>query len=79
MKHDDTADEHLDSLLRTIMSHEKETGKPIDADIVSWRGMMTKLMAAPFEDRDGYASYCCLFSYEPYQSKTDQGNGIVQL
>jgi RAT1-interacting protein len=43
VKHDDSADEHLDSLLETIASHEKETGKAIDAHVVTWRGMMTKV------------------------------------
>lgn len=42
-KQDDTADEHLDSLLKTIMAHEKETGARIDANLVTWRGMMTKV------------------------------------
>ncbi|KAI0911191.1 RAI1 like PD-XK nuclease-domain-containing protein [Ustulina deusta] len=41
-KHDDARDEHLDSLLKTMVAHEKEEGKKIDADIVTWRGMMTK-------------------------------------
>ncbi len=43
VKHDDSVDEHLDSLLETIASHERETGKPIDAHIVTWRGMLTKV------------------------------------
>lgn len=42
-KHDDSQDEHLDSLLEAIMKHEKEAGKPIDAHVVTWRGMMTKV------------------------------------
>jgi RAT1-interacting protein len=42
-KHDDSQDEHLDSLLAAIVNHEKETGKPIDAHVVTWRGMMTKV------------------------------------
>ena len=42
-KHDDSGDEHLDSLLKTIMAHEQEEGKKIDAQIVTWRGMMTKV------------------------------------
>lgn len=42
-KLDDSKAEHLDSLLRTIISHEKETGKRIDANLVTWRGMMTKV------------------------------------
>lgn len=41
-KHDESIDEHLDSLLKTIAAHEKEEGKKIDANIVTWRGMMTK-------------------------------------
>ncbi|KAI0866023.1 RAI1 like PD-XK nuclease-domain-containing protein [Xylaria cubensis] len=52
--HDDSVDEHLDSLLKTIIAHEQEEGKKIDANVVTWRGMMTKIMSAPFEDRDGY-------------------------
>ena len=42
VKHDDSIDEHLDSLLETIASHEKEHGQPIDAHVVTWRGMLTK-------------------------------------
>jgi RAT1-interacting protein len=42
-KQDDSGDEHLDSLLKTIMAHEKETGQRIDANAVTWRGMMTKV------------------------------------
>ncbi|KAL7625401.1 decapping endonuclease targeting mRNA [Parahypoxylon ruwenzoriense] len=53
-KYDEMTDEHLDGLLRTIMAHEEEEGKKIDAHIVTWRGMMTKIMSALFEDRDGF-------------------------
>lgn len=42
-KLDDTADDHLDSLLKTIMLLEKETGSRVTADIITWRGMMTKV------------------------------------
>src|SRR3569833_530632 len=42
-KHDDSVDEHLDSLLKTIIAHEGETQKKIDSHIVTWRGMMTKV------------------------------------
>lgn len=45
VKHDDSVDEHLDSLLKTIMVHEKQTGKKIDAQIVTWRGCITKVRA----------------------------------
>ncbi|RGP77392.1 rai1 [Fusarium longipes] len=52
-KLDDTGDDHLDSLLKTIVAHEQETGKKIDANVVTWRGMMTKIMATPFDNMDG--------------------------
>ncbi|KAB5550957.1 dhp1-interacting protein [Coniochaeta sp. 2T2.1] len=60
-KHDDSQDEHLDSLLEAIMKHEREMGKQIDAHVVTWRGMMTKFMAAPFEDRDGFEMNATLY------------------
>ncbi|KAK8929540.1 Decapping nuclease RAI1 [Metarhizium anisopliae] len=46
-KLDDSGDEHLDSLLKTILAHERETGKKIDANVVTWRGMMTKVRFFP--------------------------------
>lgn len=53
-KLDDTADEHLDALLETIMALEKETGKRCEADIITWRGMMTKILTAPFDNLNGF-------------------------
>ncbi|TVY64266.1 Decapping nuclease RAI1 [Lachnellula suecica] len=55
-KLDDTADDHLDSLLKTIMALEQKEGKRVEADVITWRGMMTKFLAAIFTDRDGCAS-----------------------
>lgn len=42
-KLNDSADEHLDALLDTITALEKETEKKCEADIITWRGMMTKV------------------------------------
>lgn len=42
-KHDDSVDEHLDALLDTIQAHEEQKGKRVEADIITWRGMMTKV------------------------------------
>ncbi|TPX17646.1 uncharacterized protein E0L32_012057 [Thyridium curvatum] len=61
VKHDDSGDEHLVSLLKTIAAHEEETQKKIDAQVVTWRGMMTKIMASPFDDRDGFEMNATLF------------------
>lgn len=42
-KHDDSVDEHLDSLLDTIMAHEEKEGQRTMSNIVTWRGIMTKV------------------------------------
>ncbi|KAI0167115.1 RAI1-domain-containing protein [Hypoxylon sp. FL1284] len=60
-KHDDSKDEHIDSLLKTIMAHEEAEGKKIDAHVVTWRGMITKIMSAPFDDRDGFEMNATLY------------------
>ncbi|KAI9796830.1 MAG: decapping endonuclease targeting mRNA [Piccolia ochrophora] len=51
---DDARDDHLDSLLTTIMDHERKTDAKSDADFITWRGMMTKIMASPFENFNGF-------------------------
>ncbi|KAF7714105.1 Decapping nuclease [Penicillium ucsense] len=53
-KLDDSADEHLDALLETIMAMEKETGKKCETDVITWRGMMTKILTAPFDMMNGF-------------------------
>jgi RAT1-interacting protein len=40
---DDTRDDHLDGLVDTIALYEKEKGAKAEADIITWRGMMTKV------------------------------------
>jgi RAT1-interacting protein len=47
-KHDDSQPEHLVGLLRSIVDYEKKEGKRIDAHLVTWRGMMTKVWILPF-------------------------------
>lgn len=47
VKHDDSVAEHLDSLLKTIMHHEQDTKKKIDANVVTWRGVLTKVCRPP--------------------------------
>ncbi|KAL9104423.1 MAG: hypothetical protein Q9163_000629 [Psora crenata] len=50
---DDTVDDHLDSLLKTIIDLEQKTGTKCLADIITWRGMMTKIMATPYDNLNG--------------------------
>jgi RAT1-interacting protein len=42
-KLNDVPDEHLDALLDTLVAHERETEKKCEVDIITWRGMMTKV------------------------------------
>lgn len=41
-------DSHLDTLLESLIEHEKESGK-VDAEIITWRGILTKIMTHPYD------------------------------
>lgn len=43
-KLDDAADDHLNSLLKTIINLEKQSGTQSGVDVITWRGMMTKVI-----------------------------------
>ncbi|KAK3639946.1 decapping endonuclease targeting mRNA [Elasticomyces elasticus] len=59
---DDSIDEHLDGLLDTLQAHEESLlekardgeGELVDvrvkADVITWRGMMTKILTVAFDD-----------------------------
>ncbi|KAL8710501.1 MAG: hypothetical protein Q9220_004933 [cf. Caloplaca sp. 1 TL-2023] len=55
---DDSIDDHLDSLLRTVIDLERRNGSICQADVITWRGMMTKIMAVPFDLFNGSVSPC---------------------
>lgn len=40
---DDTNDDHLDGLLEALVAYEKEKKSKVDTDVITWRGMMTKV------------------------------------
>lgn len=64
VKHDDTIDERLDSLLKTIMHHEQQTGQKIDSQIVTWRGIITKVsLSSPTQIAQRTAQTCSLTGY----------------
>jgi RAT1-interacting protein len=50
VERDPAADEHLDPLLRALQA--LPTGPPADVDIVTWRGIMTRIMCTPYNRRD---------------------------
>lgn len=58
---DTTKDDHLDGLLKAIMHFEKQTGKRCQPDVVSWRGMITKIMSAPYDKFDGFSMNATCF------------------
>lgn len=47
--YEDETDQHLDSLLKALAQREKREGRKEKVDFVTWRGMMTKIMTAPFD------------------------------
>ncbi|KAK9468965.1 RAI1 like PD-XK nuclease-domain-containing protein [Lipomyces arxii] len=53
-KRDDSEDEHLDGLLLSLQHHEEQTGRKTMADIITWRGVMTKLLCLPYNKNDGF-------------------------
>lgn len=58
--HEDTSNPHLDSLLRALASKEKATGIKQPADLVTWRGMMTKILTAPFDHFAEFSMFATL-------------------
>jgi hypothetical protein len=40
----DEIDEHLDSLLASLQHYEETNEKQVQVDIITWRGMLTKIM-----------------------------------
>ncbi|KAJ5358527.1 Decapping nuclease rai1 [Penicillium cataractarum] len=64
-KLNDAADEHLDALLDTIVAMEKETGKMCETDIVTWRGMLTKILTAPFDMMNGFEMNATCYQVRP--------------
>ena len=45
----DEIDEHLDSLLASLQHYEETNGKEVNVDIITWRGMMTKIMTVLYQ------------------------------
>ncbi|KAK5291761.1 decapping endonuclease targeting mRNA [Exophiala xenobiotica] len=58
---DDAADDHLDGLLESIIAYEKEKGAKTEIDIITWRGMMTKIMIVPYSKLDSWEMNATLF------------------
>ncbi|CZT21935.1 related to Protein rai1 [Ramularia collo-cygni] len=54
-KYDESSkDLHLEPLLETLEAFESKSGEKVEAGFVTWRGMMTKILTAPF---DGFGEW----------------------
>lgn len=62
-KRDDSVKEKLDHILRWILSNRSKvssaaaaaaSSRALDADFVTWRGHLTKLLTTPYETREGW-------------------------
>ncbi|KAL9613723.1 MAG: hypothetical protein Q9167_001737 [Letrouitia subvulpina] len=49
-KRDDTVDNHIDGLVKSIMNFEQKSGTECKTDIVTWRGLITKLLATAYDE-----------------------------
>ncbi|KPI42515.1 Decapping nuclease rai1 [Cyphellophora attinorum] len=58
---DDSKDDHLDGLVDAVAAHEANKGLKLDVDILTWRGMMTKIMTAPYANFDEWEMNATLF------------------
>ncbi|RSH76626.1 Protein rai1 [Apiotrichum porosum] len=59
VERDESVEEHLDGLCDALrVLHEGGRGAERLGGVVTWRGMMTRIMTAPFEDRDGWEMNC---------------------
>ncbi|ORY24230.1 RAI1 like PD-XK nuclease-domain-containing protein [Naematelia encephala] len=55
IERDETVDEHLDGLCAALQHvHERGIKGERRGGIITWRGMITRIMTAPFEDREGW-------------------------
>lgn len=49
---DESHDGHLDNLLKAIKLWELENGEKVKANVITWRGIMTKLLCLPYSKSD---------------------------
>ncbi|KAI7897652.1 RAI1 like PD-XK nuclease-domain-containing protein [Cokeromyces recurvatus] len=54
IKRDDSIPEHIDTLLDALTFYNTENKNTTTADIVTWRGIMTKLMCTPYSRKEAW-------------------------
>ncbi|RMZ83657.1 hypothetical protein DV738_g987, partial [Chaetothyriales sp. CBS 135597] len=58
---DGSKDGHLEGLLDAIVAHEQEKNGKLETEIITWRGMMTKIMTVPYANLDDWEMNATLF------------------
>ncbi|CAI5768107.1 Decapping nuclease [Podarcis lilfordi] len=76
VKQDETVREGLEHLLRWITQNRKQLqtedkGRPLNADFVTWRGHLTKVLTTPYENQDGWLLAVSLFRGTLYISEVE--------
>lgn len=52
---DEGVNEHIDAILEALMAYERDHGcQKTKVDIVTWRGLVTKLVVLPYSRSDGF-------------------------
>ena len=54
IERDENDNEHLNSLLEALIQNKEVEGQLKQSDLITWRGMMTKLCTILYEDQQGF-------------------------
>ncbi|CAB1456912.1 unnamed protein product [Pleuronectes platessa] len=79
IKRDDSVKEKLDHILRWIIANRTKcsssattaSSRALDADFVTWRGHLTKLLTTPYETREGWLLAATMFRGTLYISEVE--------
>ncbi|GMK55772.1 hypothetical protein CspeluHIS016_0208280 [Cutaneotrichosporon spelunceum] len=72
IERDEALEEHLDGMCWALRSHDHPERK---GGVVSWRGMMTRIMTAPFEDREGWEMRALALGGSVYLEQWEEREG----
>lgn len=62
------------SLLRCLQNHEQETGKKVKVDIITFRGIMSKLITLIYDDRNPVELYVIAYDKQLFLKNDDEAD-----
>ncbi|XP_066472620.1 decapping and exoribonuclease protein isoform X1 [Tiliqua scincoides] len=76
VRRDESVHEGLEHLLRWVAQNQKQLlsedkGRPVNADFVTWRGHLTKVLTTPYETQEGWLLAVSLFGGTLYISEVE--------